>query len=55
MRAFSVFEQLWPEIERRPAGRMAVELLPKWPKPVPVEFPRDWLPDWSRGERAAAA
>jgi hypothetical protein len=47
VRAFSIYDQLWPRIESRPAGRMAVELLPKWGKPLPVRIPEEWLPDWA--------
>ena len=46
VRAFSIFEQLWPHIESRPAGRMATGIFPKWVKPLPVELPQAWLPNW---------
>ena len=45
VRAFTTFEQLWPAIRERPAGRMALELVPRWTPPLPVAIPRDWLPD----------
>jgi glutathione S-transferase len=51
VRAFASFGQLWPHIESRPAGEMALALMPKWQDPLPVEIPRDWLPEW--GEAAA--
>jgi glutathione S-transferase len=53
VRAFSLFEQLWPDIEPRPAGRMALEVFPKWIAPLPVELPDAWLPAFPRRNSAA--
>jgi glutathione S-transferase len=46
VRALTTFDALWPHIEPRPAGQMATALFPKWAEPLPVEIPREWLPDW---------
>ena len=54
VRALSGYGQLWPHIESRPAGEMALALFPKWIDPVPVEIPSEWLPEWPAAEPAAA-
>ena len=46
VRAFSGYGQVWPHIESRPAGEMALALFPRWIDPLPVEIPRAWLPEW---------
>ena len=43
LRGLCLFEQLRPLIEARPAGRLAVELIPDWPT-APVSLPDAWLP-----------
>jgi glutathione S-transferase len=55
VRAFSIFEQLWPHIEPRPAGRMAEQVFPKWIPPLPVELPQAWLPDFASPSTAQAS
>lgn len=39
-----VFGQLHPLVEGRPAGELAVRLLPDVPELIPVELPASWLP-----------
>lgn len=43
LRGLCLFEQLRPLVEARPAGRLAVQLIPEWPT-APVSLPDAWLP-----------
>src|SRR5215211_1405659 len=38
------FPQLRPLIEPRPAGELAMRIVPRFGDPLPVELPADWLP-----------
>jgi glutathione S-transferase len=43
VRLLLVFDDLREAIERRPAGRLAREVVPDYPGRVPPVFPADWL------------
>jgi glutathione S-transferase len=43
VRSLLVFEDLRESIDRRPAGRLAREVVPDFPGRVRPAFPRDWL------------
>ena len=57
VRLLIAIEDLAPMIERRPAGRLALDLMPDYPTGVPAGmFPREWLElmDAQRPQAAAA-
>jgi glutathione S-transferase len=43
LRVLMSFADLRPGIERRPAGELAVRLVPRWPEEVPRFLPPQWL------------
>jgi glutathione S-transferase len=43
LRLLMAFEQLSPALEARPAGELAMRLLPRVPEPVPAHLPPAWL------------
>jgi glutathione S-transferase len=38
------YPQLRPMIESRPAGELAMRILPDFGRPLPIELPADWVP-----------
>jgi glutathione S-transferase len=43
VRALMVFDDLRPLVETRPAGKLALTVLPEFGAPMPRFLPRDWL------------
>ena len=43
VRVFLAFEDLRELVEGRPAGELAMRLLPRYPGPIPPFLPREWL------------
>jgi len=46
VRVLMSFADLRPMIERRPAGELALKLVPRWPDEVPPFLPPEWLSRW---------
>ena len=44
VRVFLAYEDLRELVQGRPAGELAMRLLPKYPGPIPAFLPREWLP-----------
>ncbi len=44
VRIFLAWEDLRARVEPRPAGRLAMRLLPRYPGPIPSFLPPGWLP-----------
>jgi glutathione S-transferase len=44
VRVLMSFPQLRPLIEARPAGELAMRIAPRFGRPLPVEFPAEWIP-----------
>jgi glutathione S-transferase len=44
VRVLMSFPQLRPLIEARPAGELAMRIAPRFGRPLPVEFPPEWIP-----------
>jgi glutathione S-transferase len=44
VRVLMNYEQLRPLIESRPAGELAMRIVPGFGRPFPVELPPDWIP-----------
>jgi glutathione S-transferase len=38
------FSQLAPLVESRPAAELAMRIIPRFGRPLPVELPADWIP-----------
>ena len=38
------YPQLRPLIESRPAGELAMRIIPRFGRPLPIELPADWVP-----------
>lgn len=43
LRVFMAYEDLRPIVEGRPAGALAMRVLPRYPGPIPPFLPREWL------------
>jgi glutathione S-transferase len=44
VRVLMAFEDLAPLVGERPAGALAMHLLPEYPGPIPAALPREWVP-----------
>jgi glutathione S-transferase len=54
IRLLLTFDDLRPALEERPAGKLALRLLPAYPGHVPPVFPKERLPDLSKSSTPSA-